>query len=71
MSNSQRVPLSTAFCKTSVASRYSSRRRLESLSLKSLITWKWSKTIFALGRWVMTAPQYAADMSMATASILG
>ena len=38
--------------------------------MKSLTTWKWSKTIFALGRWVVTAAWYAADMSMATASIL-
>ena len=56
-SNSHRVPLSTSLCMTSVASRYKARRRSESLSLKSLITWKWSKTIFALGRWVDTAPQ--------------
>src|SRR5262249_41567858 len=45
-------------------------RRSKSLSLKSLMTWKWSKTIFALGTCFMTAPQYPADMSMATAVIL-
>ena len=33
------------------------------------MTWKRSKTIFAFGRFVETAPRYAADMSMATASI--
>ena len=33
------------------------------------MTWKWSNTITASFRWAETAPRYAADMSMATASI--